>query len=145
VCCLGLGCRDREAERFARAKLRYEALVTQQARAAAPGFAEALAELEAVPASSPHFTEAQRLAKALRLARGPHVRTPLALAPRAGARPAELEAALSACARLAELAGADGGVDRRALEALEACRHRAELLELRLSHGADEPDGGEPH
>lgn len=137
------GCRDAEAERFARAKLKYEALLERHAHAEEPGFAEVLAELDAVPKTSPHFEEAQRLAKAIRLARGPYIRTPLALAPKEGSRPAELEAALNACGRLAQLAGADGGVDRRMLEALEACRHRAELLELHLSHGHDSPDGGE--
>lgn len=137
------GCRDAQAERFARAKLKYEALLERHAHSSEPGFAEVLAELEAVPASSPHHEEAQRLARAIRLARGPSVRTPLALAPREGSRPPELEAALNACGRLAALAGADGGVDRHVLEALEACRHRAELLELHLSHGHDAPDGGE--
>ncbi|MEW6430640.1 MAG: hypothetical protein AB1730_03950 [Myxococcota bacterium] len=142
LCSVGAGCRDAEAERFARAKLRYEALLEQHARADAKDFEQVLADLDAVSKGSPHSDEAQRLAKAIRLARGPTVRTPLALAPREGSRPPELEAALNACARLAQLAGADGGVDRRALEALEACRHRAEVLELHLSHGHDAPDGG---
>jgi hypothetical protein len=136
------GCRDADAERFARAKLRYAALLERHAPASEPAFGEVLADLEAVPPKSPHYGEAQRLARAIRLARGPQVRTPLALAPREGSRPAALEAALNACARLAELAGQDGGVDGHVLEALEACRRRAERLELELSHGHDAPDGG---
>ena len=82
-----------------------------------------LTDLDAVPPGSPHGAEAQRLAAAIRLSRGPMVRTPLALGSKAGERHPALEAKLAACARLAQLAGADGGVDRRALEALEACRH----------------------
>ena len=138
----GVGCRDEGAERYARAKLAYEALLEQHAPASAKGFEQVLADLDAVPRGSRHAAEAERLAAAIRQARGPTVRTPLALAPKSGSRPPALELKLAACARLAELAGVDGGVDRRALEALEKCRHEAEVLELRLSHGELMADGG---
>ncbi|MEW5740361.1 MAG: hypothetical protein AB1938_15640 [Myxococcota bacterium] len=140
----GAGCRDEGAERYARARARYDALLEAHTRPQAAAFDEVLADLDAVPKSSARSADAQRLAAALRLARAPVVRTPLALAPKEGERPPALVAQLAACAHLAELAGADGGVDRRALEALEDCRKRAERLELSLSHGDDAPDGGVP-
>lgn len=132
------GCRDEGADRYARARQAYDALLDQHTPADAPAFDAVLAELEEVPKDSPRAAEAQRLAQAIRLARQPRVRTPLALGAKAGRHPA-LEAQLQACARVAELAGADGGVDRRALEALEACRRRAERLELELSHPGESP------
>lgn len=138
------GCRDEGAERYGRAKARYEALLAQHARPQAQGFDEVLMELDAVPTTSPRAKDAQRLAAAIRIGRGPVVRTPLALAPKAGERPPALEAQLAACARLAQLAGADGGVDRRTTEALENCRKKAERLELSLSHGEHTDDGGSP-
>lgn len=140
------GCRDPEAERFAHARASYESLVARGVPADDSAFADVLSELDAVTSASAHHAEAQRLARAVRVARGPHVRTPLALAPTPGSRPEALEAALAACARLAQLAGADGGINRHALEALEACRRRAERLELQLSHGHDDDDdAGAPH
>jgi hypothetical protein len=141
----GSACRDEGAERYAKATLAYESLLAEHAPARAPGFDQVLVDLDAVPPGSRHFAEAQRLATAIRLARGPTVRTPLALGAKNGERAPALEAKLAACARLAQLAGADGGVDRRALEALEACRHEAEVLELRLSHPDLVPDGGDHH
>jgi hypothetical protein len=141
----GSGCRDEAAERYARATLRYEALLADHTPSHAPAFDQVLADLDAVPPGSRHGAEAKRLATAIRLSRGPMVRTPLALGPKGGDRHPALEAKLAACARLAQLAGADGGVDRRALEALEACRHEAEVLELRLSHPDLVPDGGDHH
>lgn len=79
-------------------------------------------------------------------ARAGRVRTPLALGNK-GNRPPELEAQLAACARLAQIAGADGGVDLPALEALEKCRHQAELMELKFAHGDehDEHEDGGSH
>ena len=38
---------------------------------------------------------------------------------------------------------ADGGFERRTLEALEKCRREAEQLELRYSHPEEYGDGGE--
>jgi hypothetical protein len=138
-------CRDEAAEAFARADLQYRELVAQAARPDDARFDAVLAELGKVPASSKHFAAAQKLGAAIAAGRGKKVRTPLAVAGN-GHRPAQLEAQLEACARLAEMAGADGGVDRHALEGLEACRLRAEKLELSLSHGDEhvEVDGGEP-
>lgn len=137
-------CRDEAAESFARARLRYDALVSEAARPEDPRFDEVLRALAAVPAASRHHAEAQRLTRAIEGGRRQKVRTPLALAP-SGRRPPELEAQLRACARLAALVGADGGVDHRALVALDACRLQAEKLELRYAHGDEAeplPDGG---
>lgn len=135
-------CRDEAAERFARARLTYENLLESGTRPSAKEFDPVIADLAAVPRSSRHYAEAQRLLTAINLGRT-HVRTPLALAPKTSRSP-ELDAQLRACARLAELIGVDGGVDRHGLEALEKCRRRAEELELRYAHGDDEhaPDGG---
>ncbi|GMU59130.1 MAG: hypothetical protein AMXMBFR34_08930 [Myxococcaceae bacterium] len=141
---VGAGCRDEGAERYEKARRQYEALLSQHALPGAPGFDLVLSELDLVPRSSAKAQDAERLAHAIRLARSPTVRTPLALAPKDGSRPPALEAQLAACARLAELAGADGGVGSRALEALEDCRRKAERLELSLSHGDDAHDGGTP-
>jgi hypothetical protein len=145
--CLALtSCRDEAAEAFARAQLRYEALIVEGVRPADPRFDAVLAELRKVPPSSKRHAQAQVLLRGIEGARQRGVRTPLALASD-GHRPPELEAQLAACGRLAALAGVDGGVDQRALKALEDCRRTAEKLELRLSHGdthahLDEADAG---
>ena len=136
-------CRDEAAEAFARAQLQHHALLAQAARPEDVRFDAVLADLRSVPAGSKHSAEAQKLLTSIEAGRGHAVRTPLALAPN-GRRDARLEAQLAACARLAAIAGADGGVDQRAMVALEACRFQAEKLELRLSHPEDFEDGGEP-
>jgi hypothetical protein len=142
-------CRDEAAEAFARAQLRYEALVAEGVRPTDPRFDAVLVELRKVPPSSKRHAQAQVLLRGIEGARQRGVRTPLALASD-GHRPPELEAQLAACGRIAALAAGDGGVDRRTLEALEACRRAAEKLELRLSHGdthghVQDADGGDPH
>ncbi|MFO0594735.1 MAG: hypothetical protein U0228_05510 [Myxococcaceae bacterium] len=142
VACLLLvtGCRDLEAEAFARAQMKHEALILASTRPEDPKYDEVLADLGKVTSSSKHYADAQKLKKAIEQARV-RVRTPLAYGTN-GTRPAELEAQLKACARLAEIAGADGGIDRRALEALEDCRAKAERLELKYAHGDEEADAG---
>lgn len=146
VACLGLvltlcACRDRDAEALARAELRYRDLVAAGARPEDARFDEVVEALETIDAGSAHAAAAQKLLRGLQRARAGRVRTPLALGAN-GRRPPELEALLLACSRLAQLAGLDGGVDRRALEALEQCRHQAELMELRYAHGDEHEDGG---
>ncbi len=136
-------CRDQTAERFTHARSSYDTLLARGEPPASPGFDEVLKELESIPLGSPHGAEAHRLAGAIRGGRA-QVRAPLALAPKPGSRPAELEAVLAACARLAAQAGLDGGLNPHALQALEACRRRAEVLDIHFAHG-DEPDGGLPH
>ena len=135
-------CRDEAAEAFARAELQHRALIQQAARPEDPRFDAVILDLQRVPVSSRHFVEAQKLLKSIDAGRRQRVRTPLALGAN-GRRPPRLEAQLAACARLAELAGADGGVDHRTLVALETCRHEAEKMELELSHPDDHEDGGE--
>lgn len=137
-------CRDEAAERFSHGRASYDALLAKGERAEAKAFDQVLADFDAVPDSSRHAAEARKLAQVIRLARS-HPRTPLAVVTKEGARPPELEAQIAACARLAQLIGLDGGVDRHGLEALEACRRRAELLDIRLAHGGEpEDDGGVP-
>lgn len=145
--CLALSsCRDEGAEVWARAQAQHQALLAQGVAADDARYDAVLAELERVPRASKHHAQAEQLARGIRAARVT-VRTPLALAPKAS-RPPELQAQLAACARLAQLVGGDGGVDQRALVALEDCRRKAEKLELKLSHHDehehDEPDGGSP-
>ncbi len=135
-------CRDQEAEAYARAELQYRALLDQAVRPDDARFDGVLAELAKVTATSRHFAAAQKLQRGIEAGRKKKVRTPLALGAN-GRRPEQLEAQLAACARLAELAGADGGLDRRTLEALEACRFRAEKMELQFSHGDEHVDGGD--
>ena len=137
-------CRDESAEAFARAELQQRALIEQGARPEDARFDVVLIDLRLVPPRSKHFTAAQKLAQAIEAGRRHPVRTALALAPN-GRRPAQLEALLAACAQLAVIAGADGGVDRPALVALEDCRHKAELLELKFSHPEEDSDAGEHH
>ena len=134
------GCRDRGAEAWARAQLEYRHLLDQSALPTDPRFDAVLTQLAQVPAESRHSAEARRLEASIEAGRRPTVRTPLALGAKDGRNP-ELAAQLAACARLAELSGADGGMNRRALEALEDCRKKAEKLELRIAHG-DEGDAG---
>ncbi len=136
-------CRDEAAESFARAELQHRALIEDGARPEDPRFDAVLRELKNVSAGSKHAAQAQRLAHAIEAGRARPVRTPLALGPN-GRRPERLEAQLAACARLATLAGADGGLEPRTLEALEKCRREAEQLELRYSHPEEyDGDGGE--
>lgn len=135
-------CRDEGAEAYARAQLRHQALLGQALRPEDPRFDAVLAELRKVPPGSKHFGPAQKLIHGIEAGRTRQVRTPLALGPN-GRRPAFLEAQLAACAQLAVLAGADGGVDQRTLAALDACRLQSEKLELRFSHPG-EFDGGAP-
>ncbi len=130
------GCRDHDAEALARAQLAHRALLAQSARPDDARFEPVLVDLDSIRSNSKHFAEAQRLAGVIRNGRV-KVRTPLALGDN-GRRPPELEAQLAACRRLAQFAGLDGGVDRRALEALEACRKQAEQLELRFAHGDED-------
>lgn len=133
-------CRDEAAEAFARAQLQYDALVAQGAGPDDARFDPVLAELRRVPPTSKRYERAQALARGIEGGRV-RVRTPLALAAR-GHRPPELEAQLAACARLAELAGSDGGVQQRALEALEDCRRKTEALELSFAHAHEAHDAG---
>jgi hypothetical protein len=134
------GCRDQDAEAFARASMAHQTLLQASARPDDPRFVAVVADLRSVTATSKHHAQAQSLLKSVLAARSA-VRTPLALGANEH-RPPPLQAQLSACARLAERAGADGGVDRRALEALEDCRMKAEKLELTISHGDDLADAG---
>lgn len=133
-------CRDASAEAWARAEMAHEELLTKATRPEDPKYDAVLADLNKVEASSKYFARAQDLKKRIEGARV-RVRTPLALAPK-GTRPALLEAQLVACARLAQMIGQDGGVNRPGLEALEACRRSAEKMELEFAH-ADE-DAGVP-
>ena len=135
-------CRDEAAEAFARAELQHRALIDEAARPEDPRFDAVLRELEKVPAGSKHAAAAQQLKQSIEAGRKHLVRTPLALGPN-GRRPEQLEAMLAACARLATMAAADGGFERRTLEALEKCRREAEQLELRYSHPEEYGDGGE--
>ncbi|MDP2271838.1 MAG: hypothetical protein Q8N23_31100 [Archangium sp.] len=136
-------CRDEAAEAFARAELQHRALINDAVRPEDPRFDAVVLDLRRVPVSSKHFAKAQKLLESIDAGRRQRVRTPLALGAN-GRRPPRLEAQLAACARLAELAGADGGVNHRALVALETCRREAEQLELEISHPDDHQDGGEP-
>lgn len=142
VCVLS-ACRDRGAEAFARAELQYRALLAEAAAPHDARFDAVLKDLGQVPSSSKHFVAAKALIHGIEAGRERRVRTPLALVPN-GRRSSALEAQLAACARLAQLAGLDGGIDRHTLEALEACRFRAEKLELQQSHGEDF-DAGSHH
>lgn len=141
VMCLSLiACRDLEAEAFARAQLQHEALIVASTRPDDPKYDAVLAELAKVTPKSKHYAEAQKLKSLIEGGRV-KVRTPLALGPN-GRRPPLLEAQLAACARLAELAGADGGINPRAMEALEECRKKSEKLELQYAHPGEEVDAG---
>ena len=143
LCCLLflVSCRDEGAEAYARAQLQHQALLAQFTKPEDPRFDAVLADLRKVPPDSKHYAAAQKLIHGLEAGRTPKVRTPLALGPN-GRRPPMLEAQLAACAQLAVLATADGGLDRRTMTALEDCRVKAEKLELRLSH-PEESDAGE--
>jgi hypothetical protein len=130
-------CRNEASEQFSRAKYAAAHLTEKGKPISDPAFDAVLQDLKTVDAQSPHFEEAKKLRFAIESGRQ-HVRTPLALAPKVGTRSPELEAQLAACARLAQLAGEDGGAPR-ALAALEACRQRTEKMERESSH-TDEPD-----
>lgn len=136
-------CRDESAEAFARAQLGYRNLVNEAARPTDARFDAVLVDLAKVPVSSRHSDEARKLESSIKAGRGTQVRTPLALG-REQDRDAVLQGQLDACARLAQLAGrADGGVDQRAMVALEDCRRTAEKLELKIHHADEEQhDGG---
>ena len=134
-------CRDEAAEAFVRAELHHKTLIDQGALPQDPRFDAVIADLQKVTPKSRHYEAAQKLLKSVEAGRGEKVRTPLALGGN-GRRPLQLEAQLAACARLAQMAGADGGVDQRALVALEKCRREAEELELRYSHPEEYEDGG---
>jgi hypothetical protein len=148
ACCLAVlllsSCRDEAAEAFARAEMKHRDLVSQMVRPDDPRFDAVLLELEKVPQSSRHYANAQKLMNGIKAVRAAKVRTPLALGPN-GHRAPELEAHLAACARLAAMAGADGGIDQRILKALDECRQQAEKLELRFSHPEEFVDGGDGH
>lgn len=131
-------CRDASAEAWARASLAHQNLLLASTRPEDAKYDAVLADLAKVESSSRYFADAQKLKTAIEGARV-RVRTPLAIAPN-GRRPPELEAQLAACARLAQMIGEDGGVNRPGLEALEACRKSAEKMELQYAHGDE--DGG---
>ncbi len=128
-------CRDNAAEALARAQYAHRALLADSARPHDARFDEVLSQLDAIPKDSPHAADANRLRRVIEDGRR-HIRTPLALG-ETGHRSPELEAQLAACRALAELAGRDGGVDRAAMFALEDCRRKAEVLELKHAHGDD--------
>ncbi len=134
-------CRDEAAEAFVRAELQHKALIDQGTPPQDPRFDAVIADLQKVTPKSRHYEAAQKLLKSVEAGRSARVRTPLALGGN-GRRPLQLEAQLAACARLAQIAGADGGVDQRAMVALEKCRREAEELELRYSHPEEYEDGG---
>jgi hypothetical protein len=118
LCCLLLcvialsSCRDEGAERYARARATYDSLLDRGELPTSKAFDPVLADLAFAQTTGAHAGEAKRLADAIRFGRSPHQPTPLALGAKPGTRPPELEAQLAACARLAQLAGADGGVAR---------------------------------
>lgn len=143
VVALGLSaCRDESAEAFTRAQLQHELLLSQSTRPDDPKYDAVLAELAKVKPDSKRYADAQALVKRIEGGRV-RVRTPLALGPK-GTRPPMLEAQLAACARLAQLAGEDGGINRPALLALEDCRRKAEKLELQFAHADELEDAGTP-
>lgn len=125
-----------------RAELKHRSLIEKHVRPDDPRFDAVIEDLRKVTPASKRYEAAQKLLRSIEAGRGLQVRTPLALGGN-GRRPLQLEAQLAACARLAAIAGADGGVDQRAMKALEKCRHEAELLELRLSHPEEYEDGGD--
>jgi hypothetical protein len=138
-------CRDAGAERWSHAHAAYESLLNKGERVESKAFDSVLVDLDAVPADSHHFAEAQKLAATIRKGRI-HLPVPLAVVPKPGSQPALLEAQMAACARLAELVGVDGGVDQRALVALEACRKRVNAVSERLVHEAEpEPPTDQDH
>jgi hypothetical protein len=137
-------CRDPVAEHFAHAKLEYDRLVMAAANPRARGFDAVLEELRSVPDGTKHAPEARKLEAAILGARG-GVRIPLAKVPGPhDDAPPLLVAQRAACARLAELAGRDGGVDERALAALNDCRQKVERLDAEWAHQAEPqpPDAG---
>jgi hypothetical protein len=135
------GCRDLEAEAFERARMQHEALILASTRPEDPKYDAVLAELDKVTSRSKHYADAQNLKRLIEQGRV-KVRTPLALGPN-GRRPPLLEAQIAACARLAEIAGADGGINPRAMQALEECRQKAEKLELQFAHAGEDVEASD--
>jgi hypothetical protein len=123
------------SERFARARLRYDTMVSAQRLPTATEVEVLRAELASVPPGSKYGPEAARLIRALEHLRS-RVRAPLALGNRAADSSSELSTQLQHCAHLAKSAGLDGGVDTEALRLIEACRRQAEKLELEFAHGS---------
>ncbi len=132
-------CRDASAERFARAKLRYEELIYAGKHPNDPAFDALLQDFDAVRADSRHKIDADKLASAIRNVRT-RVRAPLALGALSTTRSDALKAQLAICAAMAAGAGRDGGVDLEAKRAIDTCRKTAEQLELRDAHSESPED-----
>ncbi len=139
-------CRDAGAEQWSRVHAQYESLLARSERVESPAFDALLVDLDAVPEASRHRAEAQKLAATIRKGRV-HLPVPLAVAPKPGTEPAMLEAQMAACTRLAELVGRDGGVDQRALLALEDCRAKVNQVREKLVHQTEPgaPTDGDHH
>jgi hypothetical protein len=124
-----LSCTDHGIEKLNEAKAAYSALVDQGVRTDDPRYAKVLEQLDAVPAGSSAKPRAEALARSLRNAQAPRVRTPLAI--QGGEHlPAEVAAQLAKCRALAEQLGALPEADRPGkLKELDACRAAAEKLD----------------
>lgn len=141
--CLLLACRDDGEAAFTKAKAHYDSLILAAQPPGVPAFDEVMAELDAVPAGSKRAAEARKLKQNILNARV-RLRAPLSIVKDERSFPPDVIAQLRACNRLAELAGPDGGLTRKVMEALDDCRQRAEKLELEYSHGPHAEDSLPP-
>ena len=138
---LTASCRDQGVQRHQHALELYAGCVN---RGLAPNdacFTEVLAILATVPASSAARARADALRDGLLTAQQPRIRTPLAI--QGGPNlAADVVAQLQQCRVLAEQLGTTGEAERPAkMLELEACRAKAERLDIKHVHG--ESDGGE--
>jgi hypothetical protein len=127
-----LSCRPSADEQFARAQKAYAEAVHSHRREAEGA---AVAALESIESSSPHFRSAQRLLAELQRSR-PVVPPPIAFAVKAnGALPDVVKAQLAKCVALASAVGRDGGLTEESRESLRVCQSRAyELFKAAEPH-----------
>ncbi len=122
-------CVDGGTRTYDEARAEYVKLVQAGALPTDSRFDAMLEKLNRIDPSSRSAPAAQKLVHAI-LAGRERVKTPLAQVAPANTTlsPAVVEQ-LKACARLAEMAGRDGGVDPHMLQALDDCRAKAERLD----------------
>lgn len=130
-------CREPGDVHFDEALRLHAQLIIKGEPPVSPKFDAVLAELAKVPKGTKHFTAADSLRLAIERVRAP-VRRPLAVAHRDdSALPPEVAAQARACAQLAQTAGRDGGVNARALKALDACRRQVDALDEAAAHRSE--------
>lgn len=133
-------CKDQGVEKHEKALALYSDCMSRKVKPTDPCFDEVLKRLEEIPKGSMARPKADAMRDALLNFRQPPLRTPLAIQGGPNLAP-DVTDQLRQCQRLAEQLGRTPEADRPTLmRELDACRAKAERLDIEHVHGDE--DGG---